>query len=102
MKNVSAIIDKLPAADDVTDAYDVGYAKPPVETRFRKGQSGNPKGRPKGSRTVKSLLELALSAPITIVEGGQQKVIEQRAALFKALSRKQSRAMPGRQLWLSN
>jgi hypothetical protein len=30
--------------------YDVGYGKPPVQTRFRKGQSGNPKGRGKGSR----------------------------------------------------
>jgi hypothetical protein len=28
--------------------YEVGYAKPPPYTRFRKGQSGNPKGRPKG------------------------------------------------------
>lgn len=30
--------------------YEVGYGKPPAETRFKKGQSGNPNGRPKGSR----------------------------------------------------
>jgi len=33
-----------------TTEYDVGYRKPPRNTRFKKGQSGNPKGRPRGSR----------------------------------------------------
>ena len=31
-------------------SYEVGYGKPPKKTRFRKGQSGNPKGRPKGAK----------------------------------------------------
>ena len=40
----------LPALTRPTD-YEVGYGKPPVASRFKQGQSGNPKGRPKGART---------------------------------------------------
>ena len=65
--------------------YEVGYRKPPKSTRFRKGKSGNPKGRPKGSRSINALLERALDAPVTITEAGRTITIEQRAALFKAL-----------------
>ena len=37
-------------------SYDVGYGKPPKATRFKKGQSGNPRGRPKGSRNKRPAL----------------------------------------------
>jgi hypothetical protein len=30
----------------------VGYGRPPLATRFRAGQSGNPRGRPKGARNL--------------------------------------------------
>jgi hypothetical protein len=65
--------------------YDVGYRKPPKASRFKKGRSGNPAGRPKGSATAKSLLDKALSAPVTISEGGVNRTVEQRMALFKSL-----------------
>src|SRR5437588_10265453 len=47
--------------DDRTRDYAVGYGKPPVETRFQKGQSGNPEGRPRGRRSLVALLGDALS-----------------------------------------
>jgi hypothetical protein len=75
----------VPGDDGTPSDYRVGYGKPPVATRFRKGRSGNPKGRPKASKTARSLLDQALSAPITITEAGRTKVVEQRAALFKSL-----------------
>jgi hypothetical protein len=65
--------------------YEVGYRRPPRHTRFKKGQSGNPKGRRKGSKAAKSLLERALSCPVAINEAGTTRVVEQRYALFKAM-----------------
>jgi Family of unknown function (DUF5681) len=41
--------------------YPIGYGKPPVETRFQKGQSGNPGGRRRGTKSLPALLSEALS-----------------------------------------
>ena len=47
--------------DDQPRDYAVGYGKPPVETRFQKGQSGNPEGRPRGTKKLVTLLAEVLS-----------------------------------------
>ena len=50
----------------MADTYDVGYGKPPKHTRFRKGHSGNPRGRPKGSLDVKTELSRLLATKTKI------------------------------------
>ncbi|HET9530513.1 MAG TPA: DUF5681 domain-containing protein [Blastocatellia bacterium] len=44
--------------------YDVGYGKPPVHTRFKKGQSGNPKGFPRGGEKLAYALRRLLAMPL--------------------------------------
>jgi len=64
--------------------YEVGYGKPPKETRFKKGQSGNPKGRPRGSRNFKTDLLDTLKAPVQLKEKGRPKTVStQQAALLR-------------------
>ncbi len=46
--------DERPADQTSTGGYDVGYRKPPKHTRFKPGQSGNPRGRPKGTKNLKT------------------------------------------------
>ena len=50
-------------------SYSVGYGKPPAHTQFKPGQSGNPKGRRKGPRNVRTVVEEALNQRIRIKEG---------------------------------
>ena len=72
----------------MTDEYEVGYRKPPRHTRFRKGQSGNPRGRPKRVRNLKTELEEELRETITVREGGTRKAVSKQRAMLKSLTAK--------------
>jgi hypothetical protein len=66
--------------------YAVGYGKPPVETRFQKGQSGNPQGRPRGTKKLVTLLGDVLSPAIGIAETGRLVDDEAEAIFFSLAS----------------
>ncbi|WP_409192581.1 DUF5681 domain-containing protein [Bradyrhizobium sp. RDM4] len=62
----------------------VGYARPPRHSRFKPGQSGNPRGRPKGSLNFATDLKNTLLAPVALNEGGKsRRVTTQKAALLR-------------------
>jgi hypothetical protein len=64
----------------------VGYCNPPEHTRFRKGQSGNPKGRPKGTLNMATVLERTLREKVVITENGKRKTITKLEAAIKQLT----------------
>ena len=51
------------------DEQQVGYGNPPKGSRFKKGQSGNRRGRPKGSKNLKTDLTEELQTEIKVREG---------------------------------
>src|SRR5262249_26984960 len=53
----------------------VGYARPPIASRFKPGKSGNPRGRPRNSRNLKAIIPGALTAPVVLREGTRKRSI---------------------------
>jgi len=70
-------------AGDGQGDYEVGYGRPPRHTRFRKGQSGNPRGRPKGARGFYIELSEELAEKITIQERGRARTVTKQRAVIK-------------------
>ncbi|MFT3731774.1 MAG: DUF5681 domain-containing protein [Hyphomicrobium sp.] len=65
--------------------YTVGYGKPPKYSRFKPGQSGNPKGRPKGAREFSVELAEEMKQMISVTEGGRTRKVSKQRAMIKAL-----------------
>ena len=67
----------------ISNSNGVGYRKPPGSSQFKSGQSGNPAGRPKGSRNFKTELRATLQTPVKVNKNGRfRKISTQRASLM--------------------
>jgi len=68
--------------------------QPPKTSQFKKGQSGNPTGRPKGSKNMKSVLQKELAGSIAIRENGKVKKVTKMEAGVKTLVAKSIQGDP--------
>ncbi|MCR9093116.1 MAG: DUF5681 domain-containing protein [bacterium] len=65
--------------------YEVGYGKPPKHTQFKPGKSGNPRGRPKGTKNLKTDLMEELGEKIVVREGEETRRVSKQRAVVKTL-----------------
>lgn len=70
---------------DDDDDEKIGYGKPPKRTRFKPGQSGNPNGRSKGTKNLKSDLSEELRENVVVREGDVSRKLSKQRALLKSV-----------------
>jgi hypothetical protein len=67
------------------EASAVGYGRPPLHSRFKPGQSGNPNGRPKRSSNMSTIVQKVLNESVPIREGGRLRRMSTMEALFRSI-----------------
>lgn len=83
-----------PKGPDEVD-YEVGYRKTPKTTRFKKGQSGNPGGRPKAAPNTKALLNKVLAREVTVTTAEGPTVMPMSEVLLTALAKEGAQGKVG-------
>ena len=76
--------------------YAVGYGRPPKETRFQPGKSGNPTGRRKGSRSVGAILNDVFRQKIEVTENGKTRRVMALEVMARRLATTPCGATPRR------
>lgn len=72
------------ASEQTSRSSEVGYGKPPIHSRFKPGQSGNPKGRPKEAKGLKTLAREILTKKVPVrTAAGQRKISRIEVAIEK-------------------
>jgi hypothetical protein len=73
---------------EIADEDSVGYGRPPKWSQWKKGQSGNPKGKAKGLKSLKKIVQTEAAAKITVKEGGKTKTLTKADVVVKTLMTK--------------
>jgi hypothetical protein len=74
--------------------YKVGYGRPPKATQFKPGRSGNPRGRPKGPKTVGAVLRDVIQRRIEVTENGKTRRISVLEVMLRRLANDAMRSDP--------
>ena len=77
---------------DGTPTRAVGYKRPPVNRQFKPGQSGNPKGRPKGRKNLKTMFVEVLSRKVKVRDKNGTRTVSKLEAMIEVIS---NRALAG-------
>jgi hypothetical protein len=77
-----------------TPRYSVGYGRPPKATQFKPGRSGNPKGRPKGPRSIGAILRDVIAQRVPVAEGGKTRRLPALEVMLRRLVNEAMRSDP--------
>lgn len=73
---------------DEGQSYEVGYGRPPAHSRFRPGQSGNPRGRPRNAKNASTIVREALTAKVRLRENGRTRNMSKLEVCMTQLANK--------------